>query len=471
MPDSGKSSRRRLLNTLGERKRDTAFSLSLALLVLIGLPGPGAPVARAAEELDELVTHYFESEDASARTRLLNTIVNHAEVDVARVAEAVRRVEVWDPAAPGVKAFDVEFGKGLRTRVRVRVPESYDPAKRYPLIFALHGQGQSALGCLQYLEHVLGDDVENFIIAAPQDYQGVWFLVTQAQSAEPVAILDGLRRRYHLDTDRVYVTGYSLGGHGSFMTAVLYTDWFASAVPLAGTYTTPNTPETKPTLLPNLADFPMLLVWGEHDTVDQQRRAAGREGIAELNRTLRTELPELGVDRVEFIELEGRGHHDVIPPRERFTHYLQLRRDNNRKAVAHWFRFPSQGRIGWLRQTKFAGESWEGRIVVRVRPGADLHEYARRAVRRKLGLLEGTIEGQTIRVRLQHTQEAEILLHDGLIDLTEPITVYRGRKIVFQSLVQPRVSTLLELAYADWEFQRLPCVRIVVPGRGKARQE
>ena len=438
---------------------------------LIGLVGPSATAVRAEEDLDKQVTQFFQTGDAGARARLLDAIVKHPEADVTRIAKAVRRAQVWEPALSGVQVLDVVFGDGLRTQVRVRVPESYDPTRRYPLILALHGMRQGALSYLQYLERILGAEVENFIIAAPQDYKGTWFSVSRAEAAEPVAILEALRRRYHVDTDRAYVNGYSMGGHGAFMTAVLYTDWFASAIPLAGTFTTPNTPETKPTLLPNLAGFPMLLVWGERDTRNRHQHDTRLGGIAGLNRALRAELPEMGVSGVEFVELEGRGHGDVIPPRERFVHYLQLRRDNNRKSISHWFRFPAQGRMGWLRQTQFAGEPWEGQLVVRVRPGADVHDYARRTVRRKLGLIEGHIEGQTIRIRMQHTRQAEVLLHDGLVDLSRPITLYRGRKKLFEGPVEPKITTLLTLAREDWEFQRLPSVRLVVRARGRAWQD
>jgi predicted esterase len=444
--------------------------LLVVLAALLGLKGAPTGVAQAEDELDKQVTEFFQTADAAGRGRLLNAIAQRPDADVARVAEAIGRVQVWEPASSGITAWEVELGEGQRRLVRVRVPEGYDLTRRYPLILALHGMGQSALSYVQYVQQVLGDEVEKFIIAAPQDYKGTWFLATQAESAEPVAILAALRHRYHLDSDRVYANGYSMGGHAAFMCAVLYTDWFASAIPLASTFTTPETPETKPILLPNLAGFPMLLVWGEHDTrVGDLQEAGG--GIAGSNRTLRAELPQMGIDGVEFIELPDRGHHDVIPPRDRFLHYLQLRRDDSRKSVAHWFRFPPQGRMGWLRQTKFAGEPWEGQLVVRVRPGGDVREYARRTVQNQLALLEGTIEGQTIRVRLQHTEEAEILLHEGLIDLAKPVTVYRGKKIVWEGPVQPKVSTMLELAYADWEFQRLASVRMVVPARGKARQE
>ncbi|MCK4660553.1 MAG: hypothetical protein KAV82_13615 [Phycisphaerae bacterium] len=418
------------------------------------------------------MTQFFQTEDLQTRHRLLDAILKHPEANLTRVAEAVRRVQVWKPAPPGVEVFDVKFGDGLQTSVAARVPESYDPNHRYPLILALHDRGQGSLGCVQYLEQVLGNEVENFIIAAPQNYKGIGFLVTQAESTEPVAILDTLRRRYHLDTDRIYAIGCSVGGDAAFMAAVLYTDWFASAVAVAGTFITPMTPGANHMLLSNARGFPMLVVWGEHDTRNlpaTENHNSG--GIASRNRALQAELPEMGVNQMEFVEIEGKGHPEAVPPRDRLLHFLQLRRGHNQKHVSHWFRFPAQGWRGWLRQRQFDGEPWVGQLVVRVQPGTNIREYAQEVVQSKLGLIEGSIEGQTIRLRLRRCRRTELLLHGGLIDLTRPITVYRGKKIVFKGRVQPKVSTLLKLAYRDWEFQRLPCVRMVVPDRGKAWQE
>jgi poly(3-hydroxybutyrate) depolymerase len=447
--------------------------LQLLVGLILGLAGAQAtsPGPAGDDELQELVVSYFQSEDADERSRLADTIADRCGGDVKAAADAVREAPLWAPLPAGTESVDVEYAPGQSTRVWVRVPLGYDATKRYPLIVALHGIGQGARAIIQYLERVLAADVDQFIIAAPQDYRGTWFLVSRAEAAEPVAIASSLRRRYHLDTDRVYVTGYSMGGHAAFMSAILYTDWFAAAVPLAGTYTTPNTPETKPTLLLNLLDFPMLLVWGARDTRDRHGHEAEGGGIAGLNRALRDELPELGVNSVEFVEIEDCGHADVVPPRERFLHYLHLRRSHEPRRVVHWFRFPEQGREGWLRQRQFSGKPWQGQMVVRVPPGGDVYEYARQTVRRKLARLEGLIEGQTIRIRVQRSKEVEILLHQGLVNLTDPITIYRGSKIVWRDVASPRISTLLELAHADWEFQRLASVRIVIPARGKARQE
>ena len=430
-----------------------------------------APTTQPDAKLDELVVRFFRTADTPARQRVLGEITHYPGADLARVADSVRRAQLWEAVAPGVADFDVPYATDGHTLVRVRVPKAYDPTRRYPLILALHGMNQSALGIIQYIEQLLGPEVEQFILAAPQDCKGANFAARLADSEEPPAILAALRRRYHLDTQRIYVTGYSLGGHGTFTLAALYTDSFAAAVPLAGTFLTPGAPDGVPILAPNLAGLPLLVVWGAHDTHDRDGREDTGGGIAGANRALQVELPKAGVNTAEFVELPDKGHSDVTPPRERLLHYFQLQRDAARRHIVHWFRFPAQGRRGWLRQREFAGRPWEGELVVRVTPGADVHEYARRALRQQLAMLEGTIEGQVLRLDLQRTVKAELLLDDGLIDLAQPITVYRGQKIVFEGLAPPQVATLLQQAYADWEFQILPAVRIVVPASGKARQE
>lgn len=435
---------------------------------------PPAPTSRQAasleEQLDDLVTGYFREPDSEARAKIGVAIAELVDGDVEPVAEALGRVQLWSPQAPGVGGFELKTGKNRVTSVAVRIPKGYDHTKRYPLILGLHGKDGRGREVLGYLGYLMRERLDEFLVAAPTDYRGTWFHSTPDEAGDPPALLAELRRRYHVDTERVYVVGFSMGGHGAFTLAMFCTDEFAAAVPIAGTFVTPFS-QSYPLILPNVTNLPMLAVWGEKDVGDEKREVAPGGGIAGMNRRIRRLAAELNLP-INAVELPGVGHSDVAPPVDKLTEFLQMRRHPDQREVTHWFRYPAQGRVAWLRQRKFAGRPWQGtQITVMITGPTDVDEYVTGVLKKKLAYLGGRIDGQNIEAEIRKTAELEVLLHNGLIDLDQPITLKVGDKIRYEGGVERRVSTMLEIAYQDWDFQRLFPVRLVMRARSKARQD
>ena len=115
-------------------------------------------------------------------------------------------------------------------------PDRYDSdrEKRWPLLVFLHGAGER------------GDDLElvkihgppklieagrkmNFIVASPQLALGEWW------SPDMVAWLTkDLISTLKVDPERVYLTGLSMGGYGTWETAAKYSELFAAIAPICG---------------------------------------------------------------------------------------------------------------------------------------------------------------------------------------------------------------------------------------------
>lgn len=120
------------------------------------------------------------------------------------------------------------------------LPEEYyfTPAKRFPLLVFLHGSGEKGNGTTE-LTRVLvhgpprliknGEDLP-FIVISPQlpGTLGGW----------PVGLVDEVMARaradYRVDSTRVYLTGLSLGGYGTWAYAVARPQVLAAVVPIAG---------------------------------------------------------------------------------------------------------------------------------------------------------------------------------------------------------------------------------------------
>lgn len=118
----------------------------------------------------------------------------------------------------------------------VQTPPGYDAKSgtKYPLLLFLHGSGErgsdlrlaATHGPLRYVRdgHTLP-----FLIVVPQCPSG-----ERWQPARLGALLDEIAAKYPVDTKRVYLTGLSMGGFGTWELALEYPERFAAIAPICG---------------------------------------------------------------------------------------------------------------------------------------------------------------------------------------------------------------------------------------------
>ena len=117
------------------------------------------------------------------------------------------------------------------------LPKDYDENKKYPLVFFLHGAGERGddldVACRHgYMKHVRENGAEYpFIFIAPQCPNGkYWGCYTESL----LAFLDYICETLPIDTDRIYLTGLSMGGTGTWMLAMAEPERFAAIAPICG---------------------------------------------------------------------------------------------------------------------------------------------------------------------------------------------------------------------------------------------
>lgn len=205
-------------------------------------------------------------------------------------------------------------------RYQVFVPRSYDPNRPWPVILFLHGGGEEGSDGYRQTTVGLGPAIrwnpERFaaIVVFPQlrkDHQ--W---TGGEAEFALRTLDAVEREFRTDPDRVYLTGLSRGGRGSYYIAYRHPSRFAAILvacgqvgPLAptradGTSWLENSlvvPEADgdpfAALGQRLQDVPLWVFHGDEDSVipvDQSRRLVAA-------------LRERGAT-VRYTELSGVGH-------------------------------------------------------------------------------------------------------------------------------------------------------------------
>lgn len=118
------------------------------------------------------------------------------------------------------------------------LPESYGrpPGVRYPLVLFLHGKGERGSN----VDDIKRNGIDaltrfqqqyDFILLAPQCPMGTWW-VEQLPALD--ALLDDVCAGYRVDLSRIYLTGLSMGGYGSWHYAAHSPERFAAVVPICG---------------------------------------------------------------------------------------------------------------------------------------------------------------------------------------------------------------------------------------------
>jgi len=106
---------------------------------------------------------------------------------------------------------------------------SETPACPPGLVLTLHGASVEAIGQAQAYAAKPG-----LVIVAPTNRRPYGFDWEDWGRLDALEVLDRALERYHIDRARVYLTGHSMGGHGTWHIGTTYPDRFAAIAPSAG---------------------------------------------------------------------------------------------------------------------------------------------------------------------------------------------------------------------------------------------
>jgi predicted peptidase len=209
----------------------------------------------------------------------------------------------------------VESGTPVEFRYRVLAPAAVEPGRRYPAVLFLHGAGERGddnEAQLKYLPSWLAEAESRrrhpCFVVAPQCRAGHrWVEVDWAekrsrpQRSEPtvdlaaaIAALEAVLEAEPVDRDRVYLTGLSMGGYGTWDLAARMPERFAALIPICG--------GGDEATAPRLAGLPIWCFHGAADTAVPVARS----------RTM-VEAVKAAGGTVTYSELAGVGHDSWTP--------------------------------------------------------------------------------------------------------------------------------------------------------------
>ncbi len=147
----------------------------------------------------------------------------------------------------------------------VYLPENYVPEKRWPLVIFLHGMGERG-DCLKKLEkhgpptHFVAEGGSfPFILMSPLCPTRTWWADSLV---EPV--FQDVIKNFSIDTNRISVTGLSMGAFGTMAVAVAHPKRFSAILPIAGGY---NKDENK--IPENICELSDISAWFIHGKLDK----------------------------------------------------------------------------------------------------------------------------------------------------------------------------------------------------------
>jgi len=206
-------------------------------------------------------------------------------------------------------------------RYWVQLPPFYDPLRRYPCIVTMNGGAASPLGQIQWWAGPYDPDRETrmgqatrygYIVLAPQwtkEHQTRYEYSTREHAAVLYSLRDACRR-FSIDTDRVFLSGYSAGGDAAWDIGLAHPDLWAGVIPIAATAR-----KYIPRYWENGKNVAMYFVGGEMDGDNI------RENSPEFNRYLR----RTGFD-VTIVNYQGRGHESFPDEILRLFQWMEVHR-------------------------------------------------------------------------------------------------------------------------------------------------
>jgi predicted peptidase len=223
----------------------------------------------------------------------LCTIMAYAILSLLPIGAAAQVVGDPPVLAPGLHELTLARAGEPGIGYAISIPPTYSPSMPAPLILALHfgiGDRDSTGVGADLVKGLIGPAFVGLgaIILAPDSVRGNWSTSENEKAVN--ALLDMVMAHYAIDKKRVAVTGYSMGGTGSWNLAEKFPERFSAAIPIA----------SRPPASAAGWRLPVLAIHSRDDQVAPFDPAAAR--IAELQKA--------GVN-AKLIALTGIAHYEV----------------------------------------------------------------------------------------------------------------------------------------------------------------
>jgi predicted esterase len=411
----------------------------------------------------ELAREYLATDDDTQRANLAVRLAEYSG-DIQRVLDKLAE-QTHEPVGPGYHAEEHFSLPDLVDRhpddlLYFTVPEDYRPDTPSGLIVFMHGGGSGtsrrAPGVFMSLPDKEGPDIYQLgdvfattgMVAvgpsAPWDEESSHRWCLRECDEYLTDVIVECKHRFHIDPDRVFLIGHSMGGFGAYHHVQRQPDRFAAVVVNAGSWTLAHWPAIRGTRL--------CIVHGVRDARPKLR---WHYTDIEYARQTHRLLTDYGLDHVY---LEHPGEHAVLYAREKIAQFFasahELRRDPYYAHVTlasplgfrPYYRSPV-GHNRWLTLDEATdGELEYDELVDNdVEDDFDAWRLERRQGRRQGASIDAVNRGgNLLQITTRNVARFTVWLHPRMIDVSKPVTMLVNGESRFVGSLTPSLATALE---------------------------
>ena len=421
------------------------FLIGVLVVVLAGFTDHemDVPAVASSAEMKTQVFRYLDSTNAEEASGLLQVMLSDPYATIDQVIRIIHTEREYAPQPTGTIPDERIDVQGRAYHLALSVPLTYQPVKSYGLVVCLHGAGFTGDAYLERWQARLGED---YVLACPTIPMGAWF--TRNAEELVLATIRSVQRRYHIDPDRIFLTGMSNGGIGTWVIGMHDALLFAGIAPMASGLDHVLLP-----FLANLRSTPIYVIHGAKDQVMP----------VEFSRTITQELTRLGYP---FVYREHDREHPMAGghyfPREELPElviWLNAQRRNPLPTSVTVVREASHFQpFGWVRIDATDTIAVFSEDLVSKRD--DLikrREYAR--------LDASIVAPNRIEVRAERVQRYSLFLNEQLVDSSKPLVVLTNGEVSFEGSVTPSLETLLRQARLRQDSRQLFPIHLVIQVR------
>ena len=421
----------------------------LILALLCALPAAGndaVPTLEQNTSTDAAFRLFWQAETPEEDATAIQAILDSG----ASFDEAWQRLAAGRPYSSDVKTGRVDLMNRTPDRVRhfyrVLVPKSYDPSRKYPVKFYLHGgvaRPAWRKGGEWWSNYTRFEDPD-WISVFPSSWESsMWWQRRQADNL--AGILDRLKSTYNVDENNVHLIGVSDGATGVYFFAFRAPTPWASFLPFIGhpaVLANQSLGVDGTMYARNLLDQPFFIVNGGRDRLYPAERV----------------LPYVDLFQRAGAEVEFRPH----PEAGHDTSWWPVETANIAAFVESHHRDPLPDRLSWETETtdRYQRNRWllitelgkaagEATLADLNSLGPPYETLAAFPHRQASGRVELVRRDNVIQVRTQGVRRFTLLLSPEAIDFDRPLQVDTNGKASWEGRPERDLRTLLEWAARD----------------------